>query len=168
MRTAVILRSITTRSVSLCCVSCEPWLCHVFFFWHSPFQYGQSSIFSSCWPAALCEFLPLYMYLIWELTLPNRNVVYILLFLMLELCLIFDAASSFALADGLAETSANLITAAGAFGFVSSLCGYYCVLHYLCEDSLPFSVPMGDTSRAWKRWCKKTPHQNVKSEEDMA
>jgi succinate-acetate transporter protein len=98
----------------------------------------------------------------------NSNIVYILLFLMLELCLIFDAASSFTLADGNVQTSENLITAAGAFGFISSLCGYYCVLHYLCEESLPFRVPMGDTSRAWKRWCKKSPRPDMKSEEDMA
>ncbi|KAJ6092445.1 hypothetical protein N7467_004414 [Penicillium canescens] len=96
------------------------------------------------------------------------NIVYIILFLGLELCLILDAASSFALGDGLVETSANLITAAGAFGFIASLAGYYSVLQSLCEDSLPFSVPMGDTSRAWKRWCKKTSPQSVKSEEDMA
>ncbi|CAI7662236.1 unnamed protein product [Penicillium palitans] len=93
------------------------------------------------------------------------NIVYILLFLTLELCLIFDAASSFVLADGLIDKSANLMTVAGAFAFVSSLLGYYSVLHYLCEDSLPFSVPMGDTSRAWKRWCKKTPREDSKGQE---
>ncbi|CAG8936463.1 unnamed protein product [Penicillium salamii] len=96
------------------------------------------------------------------------NIVYILLFLTLELCLIFDAASSFVLADGSVEKSANLMTAAGAFAFVSSLLGYYSVLHYLCEDALPFSVPMGDTSRAWKRWCKKSTSPSMKSDEDMA
>ncbi|KGO39135.1 GPR1/FUN34/yaaH [Penicillium expansum] len=95
------------------------------------------------------------------------NIVYILLFLTLELCLIFDAASSFTLADGLIDTSANLMTAAGAFAFVSSLLGYYSVLHYLCEDSLPFSVPMGDTSRAWKPWCKKTTQEDSKSHDKL-
>ncbi|OQD97413.1 hypothetical protein PENSOL_c012G07548 [Penicillium solitum] len=95
------------------------------------------------------------------------NIVYILLFLTLELCLIFDAASSFVLADGLVEKSANLMTVAGAFAFVSSLLGYYSVLHYLCEDSLPFSVPMGDTSRAWKRWCKKTTREDSKGQEEL-
>ncbi|OQD86167.1 hypothetical protein PENANT_c008G00667 [Penicillium antarcticum] len=95
------------------------------------------------------------------------NIVYIILFLGLELCLILDAASSFALGDGLVEISANLITAAGAFGFIASLAGYYSVLQSLCEDSLPFSIPMGDTSRAWKRWCKKAPLQTPKREEDM-
>ncbi|KAJ5334757.1 uncharacterized protein N7506_004437 [Penicillium brevicompactum] len=96
------------------------------------------------------------------------NIVYTLLFLTLELCLIFDAASSFVLADGMVERSANLMTVAGAFGFISSLAGYYAVLHYLCQDALPFTVPMGDTSRAFKRWCKKTPSPSIKSEEDMA
>ncbi|CAI7565499.1 unnamed protein product [Penicillium discolor] len=95
------------------------------------------------------------------------NIVYILLFLTLELCLIFDAASSFVLADGLVDKSANLMTVAGAFAFVSSLLGYYSVLHYLCEDSLPFSVPMGDTSRAWKRWCKRTTREDSKSQEEL-
>jgi L-lactate utilization protein LutB len=72
------------------------------------------------------------------------------------------------MADGLVETSANLMTAAGAFAFVSSLLGYYCVFHGLCQDAVPFSIPMGDTSRVWKRWCNKTTSQNSKSEKDMA
>ncbi|KAJ5459312.1 hypothetical protein N7530_011256 [Penicillium desertorum] len=96
------------------------------------------------------------------------NIVYVLLFLTLELCLCFDAASSFAMADGLVETSANLMTAAGAFAFVSSLLGYYCVFHGLCQEAVPFSIPMGDTSRVWKRWCNNTTSQNSKSEKDMA
>lgn len=41
--------------------------------------------------------------------------------------------------------------AAGAFGFVAGLLGYYSTAHYLCEDALGFSVPMGDTSREKKR-----------------
>lgn len=115
----------------------------------------------------LCEFPRPYISLVRKLILSNRNIVYILLFLTLELCLIFDAASSFVLADGLVDKSANLMTVAGAFAFVSSLLGYYSVLHYLCEDSLPFSVPMGDTSRAWKRWCKKTTREDSKGQEEL-
>lgn len=38
----------------------------------------------------------------------------------------------------------------GAFAFTASVLGYYTVLHYLCEESLPVSVPMGDTSRYFK------------------
>lgn len=116
----------------------------------------------------LCEFCSLHSPVNHKLILFCRNIVYILLFLTLELCLCFDAASSFAMADGLVETSANLMTAAGAFAFVSSLLGYYCVFNGLCQEAVPFSIPMGDTSRVWKRWCKKTTSQNSKSEKDMA
>lgn len=66
----------------------------------------------------------------------------------IELCLIFDASSYFALADGNAATSTALIKAAGVFGFIAGLLGFYCVAHYLCQEVLPFSIPMGDTS-AW-------------------
>lgn len=38
--------------------------------------------------------------------------------------------------------------AAGVFGFIAGLLGFYTVAHYLCQDVLPFPVPMGDTS-AW-------------------
>lgn len=41
--------------------------------------------------------------------------------------------------------------AAGAFGFVAGLLGYYCTAHYSCEDALGFSVPLGDTSRYFER-----------------
>lgn len=112
----------------------------------------------------LCGFLRLYIPLIRELTPSNRNLCYFLLFLTLELCLIFDAAGSFVLADGFTDKSADLMTVAGAFAFVSSLLGYYSVLHYLCEESLPFSVPMGDTSQAWKRWCKKPTREDSKGQ----
>jgi succinate-acetate transporter protein len=137
------------------------------FLWYFPLVWAVFNLFFLLASCAL--WVPsIYILLIRKLIFPNRNIVYIILFLGLELCLILDAASSFALGDGLVETSANLITAAGAFGFIASLAGYYCVLQSLCEDSLPFSVPMGDTSRAWKRWCRKTSPQSVKSEGDMA
>ena len=77
----------------------------------------------------------------------SSNVVYILIFATLELCLCFDAASQFTRADGKLELSQSFSTAGGAFAFASSILGYYTVLHYLCQESLPFSVPVGDTSR---------------------
>ncbi|KAK1767911.1 GPR1/FUN34/yaaH family-domain-containing protein [Phialemonium atrogriseum] len=79
------------------------------------------------------------------------NFVYILIFITLELCLSLDAASYFALADGKQGTSVALLKAAGVFGFISSLLGYYCVAHYLCQDVLPFNVLMGDTSSFFRR-----------------
>ncbi|RSL58024.1 hypothetical protein CEP54_008007 [Fusarium duplospermum] len=76
------------------------------------------------------------------------NLVYICIFINIELCLVFDASSYFALADGNTSTSTALMKAAGVFGFIAGLLGFYCVLYYLCQEVLPFSVPMGDTS-AW-------------------
>lgn len=35
----------------------------------------------------------------------------------------------------------------GAFGFVSSLAGFYMLGHELCQDVLPFRIPVFDTSR---------------------
>lgn len=79
------------------------------------------------------------------------NVAYILVFLTVELCFVFDAASYFALADGKAALSKRLMTTAGVFGFLAGLTGFYTVAHYLCEESLPFPVPMGDTSRFFRK-----------------
>ncbi|KAF4472083.1 gpr1 family protein [Fusarium albosuccineum] len=76
------------------------------------------------------------------------NLVYICIFISIELCLVFDASSYFALADGKAAASTALMKAGGVFGFIAGLLGFYCVAYYLCQDVLPFGVPMGDTS-AW-------------------
>jgi hypothetical protein len=95
-----------------------------------------------------------------------RNVVYIIIFLSLELCLIFDAASQFKRADGMIELSENLSTVGGAFAFVASIFGYYTVLHYLCQESLPFTVVMGDTSRFFERRARG-PSTSVKESDDL-
>ncbi|KAJ5988491.1 GPR1/FUN34/yaaH [Penicillium waksmanii] len=94
------------------------------------------------------------------------NVVYIIIFLSLELCLIFDAASQFKRADGMIELSENLSTVGGAFAFVASIFGYYTVLHYLCQESLPFTVVMGDTSRFFERRARG-PSSSVKASDDL-
>jgi hypothetical protein len=31
----------------------------------------------------------------------------------------------------------------GAFGFIAGLLGYYACAHYMCEEALPFRLPMG-------------------------
>ncbi|CAM1511844.1 Fc.00g093570.m01.CDS01 [Cosmosporella sp. VM-42] len=80
------------------------------------------------------------------------NIVYILIFTTVELCFTLDAASHFALADGKLAASVALMKAGGVFGFIAGLLGYYCVAHYLCEDALPFPIPMGDTSRLFEAW----------------
>ncbi|KAM0563584.1 hypothetical protein ACHAPJ_001308 [Fusarium lateritium] len=76
------------------------------------------------------------------------NVVYICIFICIELCLIFDASSYFALADGHPAQSTALMKAGGVFGFIAGLLGFYTVGFYLCQEVLPFPIPMGDTS-AW-------------------
>lgn len=82
------------------------------------------------------------------------NIVYICIFLTIELCFTLEASSYFTLADGNANLSVALMKAAGVFGFLAGLLGFYATAHYLCQDVLPFDIPMGDTSRVVKRGTK--------------
>ncbi|KAK7225359.1 hypothetical protein V2G26_013362 [Clonostachys chloroleuca] len=77
----------------------------------------------------------------------RMNITYVGVFSFVELCLIFDAASYFASAEGKAELGVHFMKASGAFAFAASILCYYTVLHYLCEDALPFRVPLGDLTR---------------------
>lgn len=70
-------------------------------------------------------------------------MVYVLLFLALELCLLLDGSSYFMLANGHQTLFSNMQQASGAFGFIAGLLGYYACAHYLCEDALPFRIRMG-------------------------
>ncbi|KAI5456602.1 GPR1/FUN34/yaaH family-domain-containing protein [Mariannaea sp. PMI_226] len=79
------------------------------------------------------------------------SFVYIGIFASLEVCLTLDAAAQFKLADGNQAVYTALEKASGVFAFIASMLGFYCVLHYLCQDALPFDVPMGDTSRFFAR-----------------
>lgn len=78
--------------------------------------------------------------------------MYICIFITIELCFTLEASSYFILADGNVGLSAALMKAAGVFGFLAGLLGFYATAHYLCQDVLPFHIPMGDTSRVVKRW----------------
>lgn len=82
------------------------------------------------------------------------NFVYVCIFVTIQLCLMLDASSYFVLANGDAITSAGLVKAAGIFGFLAGLLGFYTTAHYLLEDTLPFDIPMGDTSHIVARWRK--------------
>lgn len=84
----------------------------------------------------------------------NSNIVYIGIFLTVELCFSLDAASYFRRADGDPVAGLALSKAAGAFGFISGLLGYYATFHYLCQDAIPFRIPMGDTSRFFRNLSK--------------
>ncbi|KAL7932089.1 GPR1/FUN34/yaaH family domain-containing protein [Trichoderma chlorosporum] len=71
----------------------------------------------------------------------------IIIYGALELSYIFNCTSHFVRADGNIATSASLTKIAGAFGFISSLAGFYMLSHELCQNVLPFRIPVYDTSR---------------------
>lgn len=75
------------------------------------------------------------------------NLVYIGIFLTVELAFTLVAASYFAAADGHHNGSIALQKAGGVFAFLSGLLGYYTVGNLMCQDALSFRFPMGDTSK---------------------
>lgn len=89
------------------------------------------------------------------IALLSSNFVYISIFATLQVCLTLDAGGWFLLANGNGATSIALTKASGVFGFLAGLLGFYTTAHYLCEDALPFDIPMGDTSRIVARWRRQ-------------
>lgn len=79
------------------------------------------------------------------------NLVYIGIFLTVQLAFTLVAASYFLTADGKASQAAAVKIAGGAFAFVSGILGYYTVGNLMCQEALGLSFPMGDTSRFFKR-----------------
>nr|CEG05252.1 unnamed protein product [Fusarium clavum] len=53
------------------------------------------------------------------------------------------------------EVAKALMKAAGVFGFISGLLGYYSCAASMCTDALPFELPCGDTSRYFKKTRKQ-------------
>lgn len=80
-----------------------------------------------------------------------RNIVYVMIFTTLELCLVIDGASHFWLADGHDDAFKRLQKVAGAFAFIASILGYYTAAHYFLEDALGFALPMGNLSGFWNK-----------------
>ncbi|KAI8650572.1 hypothetical protein NCS57_01391300 [Fusarium keratoplasticum] len=79
------------------------------------------------------------------------NLVSFGIFTTIFFCFLFDAASNFALADGHESNAKGLMQAGGAFGFISGLLGFYSCAAGMCADALPFTLPVGDTSRFFKK-----------------
>lgn len=77
----------------------------------------------------------------------QSNLVYIGIFFTVQMAFTLVAASYFAAADGHLSTSIGLKKTGGVFAFLSGLLGYYTVGNLMCQQSLSFSFPMGDTSR---------------------
>ncbi|KAL2209972.1 hypothetical protein CC79DRAFT_1394280 [Sarocladium strictum] len=81
----------------------------------------------------------------------RMNVVYVMIFTTLELCLVLDGASHFWKADGHDDAYARLQKVAGAFAFIASILGYYTAAHYFLEDAIGFALPMGDLAGIWHK-----------------
>ncbi|OHF01772.1 hypothetical protein CORC01_02963 [Colletotrichum orchidophilum] len=86
-------------------------------------------------------------------TIPT-NVVYILIFIFVELCFVLVAASYFAAADGHHTASIGLKKSGGVFAFLAGLLRYL-TFHLLLKDSL-IELPLGDTSQYFPKTRKKT------------
>lgn len=76
----------------------------------------------------------------------QSNLVYIGIFFTVQMAFTLVAASYFAAADGHLGTSTGLKKTGGVFAFLSGLLGYYTVGNLMCQQSMHFSFPMGDTS----------------------
>lgn len=79
------------------------------------------------------------------------NLVYIGIFFTVQMSFTLVAASYFAAADGHKNTSIALKKTGGVFAFLSGLLGYYTVGNLMCQQSLGFSFPMGDTSHYFRQ-----------------
>ena len=90
------------------------------------------------------------MILVTNSSVLRSNVVYVLIFTMLEFCLLIDGSSYFILANGNQGMFLQMQQASGAFGFVAGLLGYYTCAHYMCEEALPFRLPMGQLKKRGK------------------
>ncbi|TDZ19209.1 Acetate transporter protein patA [Colletotrichum orbiculare MAFF 240422] len=82
------------------------------------------------------------------------NVVYILIFVFVELAFVTVAASYFAAADGHPTVSVALKKSGGAFAFLAGLVGWYLTFHLLLKDSI-VELPLGDTSKYFPKTRKK-------------
>lgn len=81
----------------------------------------------------------------------SSNLAYITVFIFLVLGFLFVAASYFAMADGHDVASVGLKKAGGACCFVAGLFGWYIVFHIFIANECGFILPLGDTSRFFKR-----------------
>jgi hypothetical protein len=88
----------------------------------------------------------------------HRNLVFIGIFFSIHLAFLMIAAHYFATADGHLDTAIALKKTGGVFAFLAGLLGYYTVGHLMCQQSVGFSFPLGDTSHIFGR-------KEVKSEQ---
>lgn len=77
----------------------------------------------------------------------DRNLINIIIYGALELSYIFNCTANCMMADGRSALGTTFTTIAGAFGMLSALAGFYMLGHDLCQDALPFEIPLFPTSR---------------------
>ncbi|KAM0418508.1 hypothetical protein ACHAPD_004867 [Fusarium lateritium] len=82
------------------------------------------------------------------------NVVFILIFVFVELGFLFVAASYFSTADGHLAAAKRLKQTGGVFCFLAGLVGWYLTTHLLIKDSI-VELPLGDTSKYFKKAWKQ-------------
>lgn len=61
------------------------------------------------------------------------------------------SAVYFLTADGKTAEAAAVKITAGAFAFAAGMLGFYTIGNLMCQESLRFSFPMGDTSRLFRK-----------------
>jgi len=94
------------------------------------------AIYMVCWGVLV------FLFLLGSL---RTNVVFILLFFTLDICLFLLSAAYFRMGDG--NNGTKLMKAGGAFGFTTCLCGWYILLaRVLGSTGIPLHIPLGDLS----------------------
>lgn len=81
----------------------------------------------------------------------TRNIANMFVYGGLEISYMLNCAANFSFADGYSAHGQALTKAAGAFGFIASLAGFYILAHEFCQDSLRMRVPLGET----RRWVER-------------
>ncbi|THY25926.1 hypothetical protein D6D01_04734 [Aureobasidium pullulans] len=77
----------------------------------------------------------------------STNIANMIVYGGLEVSYMLNCAANFSFADGYSVHGQALTKAAGAFGFIASLAGFYILAHEFCQDSLRIRVPLGETRR---------------------
>ncbi|THZ31999.1 hypothetical protein D6C91_00623 [Aureobasidium pullulans] len=81
----------------------------------------------------------------------STNIANMIVYGGLEVSYMLNCAANFSFADGYSAHGQALTKAAGAFGFIASLAGFYILAHEFCQDSLRMRVPLGET----RRWVER-------------
>lgn len=80
----------------------------------------------------------------------RTNVILVWILLFVALTFVTLGAGYLKLAEGAASSASNLITAAGACGFVACMGGYWILLHLaLAATDFPFNIPLFDLGHLW-------------------